>query len=276
MIYSSLKFRYNGIDSDTMKLVNVTLSSGLMEEPLVAERELNEIQIKGRDRPYFQNITLSPLVFDLNFAFTEPWNKALISQIKQWLCQNYYKPFILSDDISTVGGVEVIDKIYYCILVSEPKILHNGLSEGYCTLQFRCDSPYAYSPITTVPKDCSVNPVGGTSLTINNTGDVNCYPKITITKVGDGANEADVSIINTSNANLETKFTTSLTSGDDGIVNAEVVTLDNERKTITTSLFGISRYNAFNDVYFYLIPGANVLTLKGNAVFSFQLEYRYL
>lgn len=233
MILSSRDFRYNGIESSTMKLWNVQISGGWMEEPFSSNREIQEISVKDRDRPYFQRIQLSPLEFELNFAFTEAWDKTLMQQIKQWLCQPYFKPFILYDDITTVDEVEVIDKIYYCMMVSDPKILHNGLNEGYCTLHFRCDSPYAYSPISTVTSNCSANPIGGTSLTIVNSGDVNCYPKITFTKVLDGNAEADISIINTSNNNLESKFLTAKQASDTftltgGVIDGETVSIGSD------------------------------------------------
>jgi len=233
LILSSRDFRYNGIDSEDMHLWNVQLSANMMEEPFSSNREIQEISIKDRDRPYFQRIQLSPLEFELNFAFTEAWDKTLMQQIKQWLIQPYFRPMIFSDDITIVDEVEVIDKIYYCIMVSDPKILHNGLNEGYCTLKFRCDSPYAYSPVTTTTLDCTSNPVGGTSLTIVNSGDVNCYPKVTFTKVLDGDSEADISIINTSNDNLESKFLTAKQASDTftltgGVIDGEVVSIGSD------------------------------------------------
>jgi len=182
-----------------MKLLNVSLSSSLYEESFGSSREIQEIEIKGRDKPYFQRIKKSPLSFNLNFAFTETWDDDLIYNIKSWLLQDYYKPMVFSDNPEI---------IYYCVCVSEPKIIHNGLKQGYCSLEFRCDSSYKYSPQYVYSYDLSANSVDGTIITINNLGHENCFPILQITKVGDGSSEADVSIVNLSNAGIETKFTT--------------------------------------------------------------------
>jgi len=182
-----------------MKLLNVSLSPSFYEEGFGANREIQEIEIKGRDKPYFQRIKKSPLSFNLNFAFTEIWDDELIHNIKSWLLQDYYKPLIMSEDPEI---------IYYCVCISEPRIFHSGLKQGYCTLEFRCDSPYKYSPQYLYSYDLSNNPVDGTIIIINNLGHENCFPTLQIEKVGDGSSEADISIINLSNSGIETKFTT--------------------------------------------------------------------
>lgn len=233
MIATSLEFRYNGIDSSDMKLLNVTLSSGLAEEPFMANRELHKIIIKGRDNPYFQKVKPSPLTFSLNFAFSEPWNDSLINEIKSWLAQDYYKPMVFSEDIEIVNDMEVIKKMYYCIMVSDSTILHNGLKEGYCKLKFECSSPYAYSPKHQDVIDCSQNTNSGTSFTFNNLGNKVCYPKVTINKIGDGDNEQDISIINLSDKNKETRFivarrASGLLTFNDGVVDGETVTIGND------------------------------------------------
>ena len=258
---------YDGINSVDMKMMNVSMSASLYEEPFAAQREIKEIKIRGRNKPYFQEIEKSPLTLNLNFAFTETWDDDLMHRVKSWLLRDYYKPMIFSQDL---------DKIYYCVCVSEPKTLHNGLKEGYCTLEFRCDSSYAYSPVYTFQYDLSVNPVNGTVVTINNLGNVDCLPYLQFQKIGDGSSEVDISIVNLSNGSIESKFTTStdhtiLT----GIVDDETVTVDSERQSVSTDISGIYRYDVFNGNYLYLVPGNNRLLIKGNAIFTIQTEYRY-
>jgi len=169
-----------------------------------------------------------------------------------------------------------LDKIYFCVLVSDPKLLHNGLMQGYCTLEFRCDSPYAYSPVYTFQHDLSVNPVNGTVVTINNLGTVNCLPQISFLKVGDGSGQSNVSVTNLSNSSIVSEFTVSQDSTiTGGIVDDETVTVDSERQSIVSDISGIYRYDVFNSNYLYLVPGNNRLLIKGNAVFTIQTEYRY-
>ncbi len=267
MILSSEYFMYNGVNSQDLHLINCTVSTGLYEENFTSSREIQEISIKGRDKPYFQQIKKSPLVLNLTFGFTETWDDNLMKTIKSTLIQSYYKPMIFSEDL---------DKIYYCILTSDPKILHNGLCEGYCTLEFRCDSSYAYSPVYTFQYDLSVNPVNGTVVTINNLGNVDSFPTVEFLKVGDGSGESDVSITNLSNSSIVSEFTVSQDSQiTSGIVDDETINCDSERQNISSDISGIYRYDMFNGNYLYLVPGNNRLLIKGNAVFTFQTEYRY-
>ena len=267
MILSSEYFMYDSINSVNMKMMNVSMSTSLYEEPFAAQREIKEIKIRGRNKPYYQGIEKSPLVLNLNFAFTETWDDALMHRVKSWLLKDYYKPMIFSEDL---------DKIYYCVCVSDSKTLHNGLMQGYCTLQFRCDSSYAYSPVYTFQYDLSVNSVNGTVKTINNLGTVDSFPTLSFTKIGDGSGQSDVSIVNLSNGSIESKFTTSTDSTIiSGIVDDETINCDSERQNISTSLSGVYRYDVFNGNYLYLVPGNNRLLIKGNAIFTIQTEYRY-
>ena len=267
MILSSEYFMYDGINSIDMKMMNVSMSTGLYEEPFSAPREIKEIKIRGRNKSYFQRIEKSPLTLNLNFAFTETWNDDLMHRVKSWLLRDYFKPMIFSQDL---------DKIYYCVCVSEPKTLHNGLKEGYCTLEFRCDSSYAYSPVYTFQYDLSVNSVNGTVVTINNLGNENAYPTVEFLKVGDGSGESNISVTNLSNSSIVSEFTVSQDSQiTSGIVDDETVTVDSERQSISSSLSGIYRYDVFNGNYLYLVPGNNRLLIKGNAIFTIQTEYRY-
>ena len=267
MILSSEYFSYNGMNSLDYHMMNVNVSTGLYEENFTSSREIQEVSIKGRDKPYFQQIKKSPLVLNLTFGFIETWDDNLMHNIKLWLCQDYFCPLIMSEDL---------DKIYFCVLVSDPKILHNGLMQGYCTLQFECNSPYAYSPIYTFQYDLSNNPVNGTVVTINNLGTQNCYSSIEFQKIGDGSGEDDISIVNLSNSSIETLFTVSNDSEiTSGIVDDETITINGERQSITTDLTDVYRYDMFNGNYPYLVTGNNRLLIKGNAIFTFQNEYKY-
>jgi len=258
---------YDGINSVDMKMMNVSMSTSLYEEPFAAQREIKEIKIRGRNKPYFQEIEKSPLVLNLNFAFTETWDDDLMHRVKSWLLKDFYKPMIFSQDL---------DKIYFCVCVSDSKTLHNGLMEGYCTLQFRCDCSYAYSPVYTFQYDLSVNGVNGTVVTINNLGNENCLPILQFHKIGDGSAESNISITNLSNSSIIIVFTVSQDSTIlGGIVDDETVTVDSERQSISTDLTAVYRYDVFNGTYLYLVPGNNRLLIKGNAIFTFQMQYLY-
>lgn len=123
-----------------MKIENVNISSGMQEEPIHG-RSINEVQIRGRSKPYFQGIEKKPLEFSVSFAFVEPWNDELLRKVVRWLTeQEYYKPLIFSNNL---------EKIYYAMAVDDPVLVHNCLKEGYLSINFRCNDAYAYSPVHT-------------------------------------------------------------------------------------------------------------------------------
>lgn len=121
-----------------MGIINCQISAGFYEEPFVAEKEILEISIRGRDKPYFQGVKRSPLAFSLTFAFVNYYDEQKIREVARWLDQDMYKPFY-----TTINP----ERIYYCMLHSESQLLHNGLRQGYIQLQMRCSDPYTYSPI---------------------------------------------------------------------------------------------------------------------------------
>lgn len=129
-------FYYDGIYSVDMGLLNVKLSGGMFEETFLPEREIKEIKISGRDKPYFQGIDYKSLEFELNFAFEYYYDEQKIREVARWLNQSYYKPFYTTSNVN---------RIYYCMVDGDSKLIHNGLRQGYITLKFRCDSPYSYT-----------------------------------------------------------------------------------------------------------------------------------
>lgn len=132
-----IDFYYDGVRSVDMGLYNVKLDGGMFSETFVATRKINEISVRGNDKPYFQGVEREPLEFSLTFAFADTYDSAKIREVARWLDQDYYKPFYTTDNP---------ERIYYCILESSSELVHNGLKQGYITLKMRCDSPFSYSP----------------------------------------------------------------------------------------------------------------------------------
>jgi len=146
-IRNSVNFNFAGISSETMGLINVNLDSGMYEENLSPSKTINEIKIRGRSKPYHQNIEYEPLEFSVSFAFLETWDKTKLRQVTNWLCnQSYYKPLYFSDDLDEENNPT---RIYYAMVHEKSDIVHNGLSQGYVNITFRCNDAFKYSPVYT-------------------------------------------------------------------------------------------------------------------------------
>lgn len=119
--------------------MNVSVDSGVMkDEPFAASQSIIQERIRGRTKPYFQDVEKENLVLSVTFAFEDAWDRRRIQEVKRWLTEpTYYTPLIFSDDP---------EKIYYALYVDEPLLHHNSKKEGYITIRFECNDAYAYSP----------------------------------------------------------------------------------------------------------------------------------
>lgn len=261
MIKSSLDFNYDGINSYELGVVNVSVSSSLYEESFLASKQIRETKVRGRLKPYFHSADMEPYKFSLIIAFEDQLSYDQIREIARWLNPSYYKPLYFLDNP---------DRIFYCIPSEEIQISHNGFNQGYLTVNFRCDSPFAYSPVFISDiYDLSTNLSSGKIITIKNDGDVNCKPEIFIEKVGNGS----FSIQNLSNSGVITDFK----SNEDGsLVNAEQVYVDCENEYISTNLSNTYRYNIFNNNYLELVTGRNDLLIKGTGIIQFRYQFKLL
>lgn len=132
-----IHFSYDGVYSSDMGLLNCKIDGGMFEETFLPSRDIRETKVKGRDKPYFQSIGLEPLSFKLTFAFENGYDERRIREVARWLMQPFYKPFYTVDNPN---------RIFYCMLEGDSNLVHNGLKQGYITLNMRCDSPYSYTP----------------------------------------------------------------------------------------------------------------------------------
>lgn len=249
-IRESLNFYYDGIYSQDMGLVNVNVSSGLQEEPFYGGREIIEEQIIGKNKPNFYDIQETPLSFNVSFAFEETWDYDKIREVARWLIKNNYKELYFTDNV---------DKRYYAIVIDNPRLIHNCLKQGYVELTFRCNAPYAFSPIYTTQYDLS-GISSPTTITFNNQGDDILKPEIEILKYGAG----DFSITNLTNGSQVFSFT--------GLADQETVYVNNELRQIISDS-GSYRYDNFNGNYLELVYGNNSLEVSGAAIINFRYQY---
>lgn len=255
-IRESVSFVYDGVTSESMGIYSVSLNGGLYEEPFLAERSIDEVEVGRRNKPYFKGVKKSPYTFTLSFYFKDTWDDTKIRNVARWLDQSYYKPLYFVDNPN---------RIFYCMPVGDISLIHNGLKQGYLNLTMRCDSPYSYTPMFTTPKYTLTYNTNGTSISLNNDGDTDIYPEIWIKKLtGNG----DVKIVNMNYGGEDFILT--------GIIKDETVYIDNENKHIESYTVGVYRYNNFNGNYLKLLRGSNPITVYGDCEIQFRYQTRIL
>jgi len=265
-VKSSLNFYYDGQDSQTFGISNVSVSTGLYEEPFVASKEIIKQEIRGRTKPYHSGVKRSPIILNLSFAFNETWNNQKMRDVKNWLDQDFYRPLLVPSDPDDSTD---FNKVYYCMLTSDSsKIIHNGLRQGYVDgLTFECNDSYCYSEPQIISRNLFNNPTTGTELIINNNGDDSCFPLIQITK---SIETGTVSIFNKSNANKEMQIA--------GLSINEVTTIDCENQIID-SIYNnqnIDRFDSHNGYFLELLKNQeNKLLIKGKCLITIQSEFKY-
>lgn len=246
MIKESLYFSFAGRRSSDFGILNVSVQSGLFEEAFMSSRSIRETSVRGNPKPYFSEVERQSKTLPVNFAFEDTWNDDLINEVARWLDVDYYEPLFFSENL---------DKVFYAMPVDDISIIHNGLKQGYLTLNFRCDSPYNYShEIATDWEDCTS---GDKIIEFENLGTNDIKPIIEIIKVETG----DLAINNLSDYGEEFKFT--------GLTDGEELIVDCEHQEISVNLTNTWRYDNFNDKYLSIPYGVNNLQITGKCYMRF-------
>lgn len=237
-IKDKLRFSYNGKSSEDFGLVAISLDSGMYEEVFVPSISVNETRPVDRDVPILHGVTREKRSFPLILAFEKDFNSDLLGGIIEWLFQDSYKPLYFE------GGT---DRIMFSMITGESSLTHNGLNQGYFTVNVETNSAYRYSR--------KIKRVIGTEKTfrINNRGHKEVYPKYHIEKIGAGDLKIGVNGKNVLITNLEDK---------------EIIKIDSLREIIETDIPGVYRYNnikagELEDLY--LDKGLTEIKITGEA-----------
>lgn len=251
-IKDKLKFNFNGVWSDSFGLITVDLSNGMFEETLVANRDIVETKMQGNNKPLLHHIEDSTLEFPMTIAFKNGYTDSSIDSIIRWLFVDSYKPLYFE-------GKE--DKVYMAMPIGESSIAHNGLNQGYFTINMRCDSPNVYSPFIISPLETVT---GSKTITVQNNGHFDVYPEISIVKNGSG--------------------TITITSVDDGtgnifeirdLTNAEDLYINCEKEIIETDVPGEYRYDNIIGDFPKLVYGSNRFVINGSCTIQFKYKNKY-
>jgi phage-related protein len=250
-IKDKLHFNFNGVWSNTYGLINVALDSGMFEETLVASREIVETKIRGNDRPMLHRIEYSPLEFDMTIAFENGYEDEDIDSIIRWLFVKQYKSLYFQ-------GKE--NRVYMCLPVGDPMIVHNGLNEGYFTIRMRCDSPNVYSPYLTTDLEIVTT---SSTVTINNDGHDEGDLEISIKK--DGVGQITIECLDDGGSIFDIL----------NLTNLEDVYINCNREIIETDLIGESRYDDVVGDFPRLIMGVNRFKITGSCQIQFRYKNKY-
>lgn len=249
-IKDKLRFNYNGKSSEDFGLVAISLDSGMYEEVLVPSISVNETRPVNRDIPILHGVTREKRSFPLILAFEKDFNSDLIGGIIDWLFKDSYKPLYFEDGL---------DRIMFSMITGESSLTHNGLKQGYFTVNVETNSAYRYS--RKIERKIGVEK----SYRVNNRGHKETYPKYLIEKIGAGDLKLSVNGKNVLITNLEDK---------------EVLKIDSLRETIETDIPGAYRYNnikvgELEDLYFkkglsdIIITGEADITTEHREIYMF-------
>lgn len=255
-IKDRLHFNYDGKWSSDFDLINVVLDTGMYEESLVAGRTIIENKSRGNSKPFFSGIEETPLSFELNLAFEGKFSDRKLDEVIRWLFQDYYKPLYFD-------GKE--DRVFYCMPDGDPIFTHNGLEEGYITVNMRCNSSNLYSPISTTPQYTVTNN-GKVTIDIYNQGHYTIYPEISIEKIDDGK----VTIVSKNNGDAIFEIL--------NLKGSESIYINCEKEIIeSNSITNKYKYNDVIGEYIKLEYGRNTFEVTGNCKIQirYQAKYRF-
>lgn len=252
-IKDKLFFNLGGIWSEDFNVMNVVLDSSLYDDLFVAPRAINETSGKGRSKPLFNRIDEEPISFDMTLAFTKSFTDHDLDALIRWLFVDYYRPLYFE-------GNE--NRVYMAMFIGEPRISHNGLNEGYISVDVRCDSADIYSQVTLTPTYTVTS--AQKTIEIESDGHFDIYPEISIIKKGNG-------------------HVTIESLDDDGdifeirdLTNEEDIYINCEKEIIETDIIGMYRYDKILGEFPRIIQGQmNRFRITGTCEIQFRYKEKY-
>lgn len=259
-MFESMNFTYDGISSEDFGVVMVNSGSGLFKEPFLANRTINEKSTASRDVPLFTGVSEKPLSFPLTI-FIEEWEKRdNLRAIARWLNQKEYKPFWFETNP---------DRVVEALVEGTPQLIHNGIKDGYVTLNIRCKTHY----YTSQPKVYERTITGQHQDWINNDGDEIIAPYLEIKKIGNGNVQIDTFMEGQQINNFIIK----------DMLDGEIAYVNCIDEQIRSSYANTERYlfDLFNDDYLrfelgniYNTESSTKIVFKGN--FSIKMFYKII
>lgn len=238
-------------------LINATLSNDFYSNKPRGSRSILEDKIPGRDKPYFFGVDDTPLEFEVVFALQAETSLSDIKKlVRELIAPKVYTA--LSFGSMAGGAYAQSTPTYNVIFTNDVLFDFIGTGDnnvvGFFRLNARCDAPYGYytETITSYAGDLVTN--------INNKGDLQCYPTITITNTGGDIYENII----LKNYPTSSSTTEQSTITFDQLYANEVITINGNLKTITSNLPDpeTSVYARWGKENFEIYPGKNWIALQ--------------
>lgn len=253
-LFENTNFIYNNINSSEFGLFLVQLSTGSRSEPFGTSRSILEEKIPDRKEPYFYKFDYEPLEFTVTLAKTQEWDINDRLQVVRWLFQDRHKPFISVDNM----GI-----IYNCVAIDSPQKILVGNIQRMIELTFRCDAPWAWTPIYNSFYDLSTISAPETIIMQNMSNIEKWYePELEIIKKN-GA--GDVTITNLTDSASAFELT--------GLLNNEEIYVNNNFKQIVSNEPDRYPLNYFNRGWLRLAYGNNNIEVDGQCEISTRMRY---
>lgn len=254
MIYG-MPFIYNSIPSEIYNASLVFLDGDYTKRTSGSGVEIITDSIRRNAKVLYLDATQSPpLEFDVEIVLDEPVDLFVFTQIKDWLGGeiSFKELQICADNFA--------DFYFNCYIELKEDLIYAGGYRGV-TATVHCDAPWAWQheeeleytfEDTSVPHLVQFNNLSADSESLR--------PTIEIT----AANSGDVSIVNMSYQNRETKFS--------NLLQGETVTLDNLYGFISSDT-GLRRVANFNKVFLKMDKGMNDLAISPN-ISKLKIKYQ--
>lgn len=263
--FDSVGFKVNGKHSSEFGIINVQLNSALFEEDFLPNRALKEDVNPFTGERFFLGYTYEPSTFELTLAFQDPWNnEENYEKVQSWLRFEGYREMIF-DNYPNFS--------YYVTYIDAPKISHNGLKQGYITIQFQQSTSERYGKVYerkvfigsgTIRKEHkSYERSGKEGIEIHLKGTSDCFPIVVIEKYGASKTVKIKNKMNSTGIEL------------DNISLGDVVTVDCDFETIDSELNDTFFYNDLKEIGLKLSPGRNVLLFEGEALVRIKYQPIY-
>ena len=251
MQFLSEKFSLNGISSDSMGVILITLDDDVLRDfgniynnDLSVDANFNNTPFYSDNITKDKDMVLNIMLVEKDEITPAEWDVSTISMVCDWLISDNFQPFISYDNSNIV---------YYIKCTNIDKKFTNDM-KGYLECTFKIFDNNAYYRSNTF-----LNVVGSESVNIVNVSDYDSEykPVVKITN-----NDTSNIIISSNDREM--------VISDLGV--GDTIIIDNKMKTVA-DINGENKLSNCNREWISLYPGSNTLRVNGNCQVEIISEF---